>query len=61
MTAVLTAFIINYACYFSEIYRGGIESIAKGQDRSGSCARYDQKPNIFQSNSPSGYKAHSSL
>ena len=24
------AFIINYACYFSEIYRGGIESIPKG-------------------------------
>lgn len=29
--AVLIAFIINYACYFSEIYRGGIESIGKGQ------------------------------
>lgn len=29
--AVLIAFIINYACYFSEIYRGGIESISKGQ------------------------------
>ena len=34
-TAVLTAFIINYACYFSEIYRGGIESIAKGQTEAG--------------------------
>lgn len=31
MTAVLVAFIINYACYFSEIFRGGIESIPKGQ------------------------------
>ncbi len=29
--AVMIAFIINYACYFSEIYRGGIESIPKGQ------------------------------
>ena len=29
--AVLIAFIINYGCYFSEIYRGGIEGIAKGQ------------------------------
>jgi len=29
------AFIINYACYFSEIYRGGIESIAKGQYEAG--------------------------
>ena len=31
MTAVVVAFIINYAAYFSEIYRGGIESIPKGQ------------------------------
>lgn len=30
-TAALIAFVINYACYFSEIYRGGIESISKGQ------------------------------
>ncbi len=29
--AVLIAFVINYACYFSEIYRGGIESISVGQ------------------------------
>ncbi|MBR1669695.1 MAG: amino acid ABC transporter permease [Butyrivibrio sp.] len=30
-TAALTAFVINYACYFSEIFRGGIQSIPKGQ------------------------------
>ncbi len=35
MTAVLVAFIINYSCYFSEIYRGGIESISKGQYEAG--------------------------
>ncbi len=35
MTAVLIAFVINYAAYFSEIYRGGIESIAKGQYEAG--------------------------
>lgn len=34
-TAVLIAFIINYAAYFSEIYRGGIESIPKGQYEAG--------------------------
>lgn len=28
--AAVIAFIINYSCYFSEIYRGGIESIPKG-------------------------------
>ncbi len=35
MTATLIAFIINYAAYFSEIYRGGIESIPKGQYEAG--------------------------
>ena len=35
ITAVLIAFSINYACYFSEIYRGGIESISKGQYEAG--------------------------
>ena len=29
--AALVAFVINYACYFSEIFRGGIESIPHGQ------------------------------
>lgn len=33
--AVLLAFVINYACYFSEIYRGGIESISRGQYEAG--------------------------
>ena len=33
--AVLVAFVINYSCYFSEIYRGGIESIPKGQQEAG--------------------------
>ena len=35
MLAALIAFVINYACYFSEIYRGGIESISKGQWEAG--------------------------
>ncbi len=34
-TAVMLAFSINYACYFSEIYRGGIESIPVGQYEAG--------------------------
>jgi polar amino acid transport system permease protein len=35
MTATFIAFIINYAAYFSEIYRGGIEGIPKGQYEAG--------------------------
>ncbi|MCI6653479.1 MAG: amino acid ABC transporter permease [Ruminococcus sp.] len=34
-SAALIAFVINYSCYFSEIYRGGIESIPKGQYEAG--------------------------
>ncbi len=33
--AALIAFVINYACYFSEIYRGGIQSIPVGQREAG--------------------------
>lgn len=33
--AASAAFIFNYACYFSEIYRGGIQNIPKGQDEAG--------------------------
>ena len=35
LTATLLAFSINYACYFSEIYRGGIEAIPHGQYEAG--------------------------
>ena len=34
-TAALVTFAINYACYFSEIYRGGIQSIPRGQYEAG--------------------------
>ena len=35
MMAVCVAFIINYACYFSEIYRGGIQGVPVGQNEAG--------------------------
>lgn len=34
-TAAMVAFIFNYACYFSEIFRGGIEGVPKGQREAG--------------------------
>lgn len=34
-TAAVVTFVINYACYFSEIYRGGIQSIPRGQYEAG--------------------------
>ncbi len=34
-TAALVAFVLNYSCYFSEIFRGGIQSIPVGQYEAG--------------------------
>ncbi len=33
--AAAVAFILNYACYFSEIYRGGIQGVPQGQQEAG--------------------------
>lgn len=33
--AAIVTFIFNYACYFSEIFRGGIEGVPKGQNEAG--------------------------
>lgn len=44
--ATTVAFSINYACYFSEIFRGGIESIPKGQYEAGLVLGMT-KPQIF--------------
>lgn len=44
--AVLTAFILNYAYYFAEIYRGGLESIPKGQYEAGQVLGMT-RPQIF--------------
>ena len=44
--AAILAFVINYACYFSEIYRGGIESIPVGQYEAGQVLGMT-RPQIF--------------
>ena len=35
MSACVVAFVINYSCYFSVIYRGGIEGVPQGQREAG--------------------------
>ena len=47
-TAVYITFSINYACYFSEIYRGGIESIAKGQYEAGQVLGMTKRETFFK-------------
>ena len=46
--AVIVAFAINYACYFSEIYRGGIESIPHGQLEAGQVLGMTRSQIFFQ-------------
>ncbi|MBP1589886.1 MAG: amino acid ABC transporter permease [Kiritimatiellae bacterium] len=45
-TAAIFAFVINYAAYFSEIFRGGIESIPKGQYEAGQVLGFT-RPQVF--------------
>jgi len=47
-TAVIVAFVINYSCYFSEIYRGGIESISKGQYEAGQVLGMTRRQTFFR-------------
>ncbi len=44
--AVIIAFVINYAAYFAEIYRSGIESMPKGQYEAAEVLGYS-KPQTF--------------
>lgn len=46
--AASVAFIFNYACYFSEIYRGGIQSVPTGQEEAGLVLGMTRKQIFFQ-------------
>ena len=46
--SVIAAFVINYACYFSEIYRGGIESIPRGQYEAGQVLGMTKSETFFK-------------
>ena len=46
--AALVAFVINYAAYFSEIFRGGIESIPKGQYEAGAVLGMTKREIFFK-------------
>lgn len=46
--AVIVAFIINYSCYFSEVFRGGIESIPQGQYEAGAVLGLNKRQVFFK-------------
>ena len=45
--AILIGFIVNYACYFAEIYRGGIEAMDKGQYEAAEILGYSKSQTFF--------------
>ena len=48
LTAVLIGFAINYAAYFAEIYRGGIEAIPIGQYEAARVLGYSKTQTFFR-------------
>ena len=48
LTAVLIGFAINYAAYFAEIYRGGIEAIPTGQYEAARVLGYSKAQTFFR-------------
>ena len=47
MNAAIVAYVINYAAYFAEIYRGGIQSIDKGQYEAGKVLGFTKAHTFF--------------
>ncbi len=54
--AVLVAFVLNYAAYFAEIFRGGIESIPKGQYEAAACLGFGKGQTFFRIILPQVFK-----
>ncbi len=46
--AIIIGFVVNYACYFAEIYRGGIESMDKGQYEAAEILGYSRSQTFFR-------------
>ena len=45
--AIIIGFVVNYACYFAEIYRGGIESMDRGQYEAAEILGYSRSQTFF--------------
>ena len=58
MFACTLAFVINYACYFSVIYRGGIEGVPAGQREAGRGAGHDPEPDLLPGHAAADGQAH---
>ena len=61
LIAVFIAFSINYAAYFAEIYRGGIESISAGQYEAAKILGYSKAQTFFQDHPAAGDQENPSI
>jgi len=61
LIAVFIAFTINYAAYFAEIYRGGIESMPVGQYEAAKILGYSKAQTFFQNHSAAGDQKNPSI
>ena len=59
--AVFIGFVINYAAYFAEIYRSGIQSMPVGQYEAAKLLGYSKSQTFYHHYSPTGDQAHSSF
>jgi len=46
--AIIIGFVVNYACYFAEIYRGGIEAMDRGQYEAAEILGYSKSQTFFK-------------
>lgn len=53
---ILTAFVLNYAAYFAEIFRGGIESVPKGQYEAAGALGFNRFQTFFRIILPQVFK-----
>ena len=61
LIAVFIAFAINYAAYFAEIYRGGIESMPVGQYEAAKDSGLQQSADIFPHHPSAGNQEDSAV
>ena len=58
MGAAVLAFVLNYAAYFSEIFRGGIQGVPAGQREAGQVLGTDPQPDLLSGHPAPGGQAH---
>lgn len=54
--AIIIGFVVNYSCYFAEIYRGGVESMSRGQYEAAEILGYSKSQTFIRIILPQVFK-----